>query len=516
MDLHELDSANKFLDSQRAFIFSPRVYSALEGGYGSGKTRALCMKAIILCAAIPGNVGLIGRFNATDLEDSTMKEFWDACPPSWIKHYAKARKIVTFRNGSQILFRHLSDPNPKKVHIRSLNLGFFAIDQAEEVPESVWNELTGRLRLARVPRRFGFLAANPQGKDWIFQRFFQPAFNSPLALNPFANAYDHGNYFGVAVKSEENKKSNGGFVDDDVFERWRNEWPAEMVARFLDCSFADFSGKIYKEYGLDTIHNIESFPVPSHWETLVTIDVGGDAPWSVGIWRIDERGDMIRTSEFYKPTVNTMEVANYIKSHSNWSSPNFTAVIDPENKLAMLELSEYGIYCRPARKGRNSVKPGILKTAGYFHVNPVLTLPQWYLDTQPADRIARFKDRGAPRIFAFSKLCPNWCREHDNYHWDDKHPGQPKKEDDHSCDETRYGCDLRPQPSELKQAEPAKLTALKAIQPAAYDEWKAFDERMKRRQAMKSGMGNWAELGADSTEGRNNMQPLDTRYDWSE
>lgn len=517
MDVHQLEEkSGSLLTSQETFIYSDALYSVIDGGWGSGKSHALVTKGLILSAAIPGNVGLIGRFNSTDLEDSTMALFFDVCPPSWIKKYNKTRKILTFHNNSQILFRHINDPNPKRKHITSTNLGWFAVDQMEEIEEEHWNTLTGRLRLPRAPKRFGFGAANPNGKDWIYKKFYASV--PPERLSEFATKYRNGVKLGVAVRSEENKKSNGGFVDDDYFENLRNEMPREWVARFLDCSFEDFSGKIYKEYVLDSVHNIDPFPIPAHWETYVGIDVGGDAPWSVGIWRIDEQGNMIRTKEMYKPTVLSSEVASFIKSSADWKNQHFTPVIDPENKLAMLELAEYDIYCRPARKGQGSVKPGIIKQGGYMHVNPTVQLPQWYRDTQPAPQIAKFEKAGSPRMFSF-KTCTHWRREHDEYHWDDRRPGHPKKENDHTCDETRYVCDLRPQPSELKHEENPQLAKLKVLQPAAYDEWKAFDARMEARRNRKGGKGMLLELGSDSNEHFSDVQRNDElrgRFDWGE
>src|SRR5579859_4084062 len=166
-DIQEL--ALRTLKSQYEYIFSPRQYAALDGGWGSGKTHAMCLKGLVLSYAFPGNMGVIGRYNATDLLDTTMTSFFEVCPKSWIKSFNKQRKWVTLKNGSQIVFRHLSDPNPKRSHIAGMNLGWLGIDQAEECGLEHWNTLCGRLRRPAAKKRFGFLAANPNGKDWIYK-----------------------------------------------------------------------------------------------------------------------------------------------------------------------------------------------------------------------------------------------------------------------------------------------------------------------------------------------------------
>src|SRR6185437_12520623 len=112
------------------------------------------------------------------------------------------------------------------------------------------------------------------------------------------------NRLGIAVRSEVNRKSRGGFVDDSYFDNMRRTYSTEWISRWLDCSFDDFSGKIYKEYDLDSVHNIDSFTIPSYWPHVVSIDVGGDAPWCVLDEVVDDYSNMIVTKEFYKPSVN--------------------------------------------------------------------------------------------------------------------------------------------------------------------------------------------------------------------
>lgn len=474
----------KFLKSQNEFVFAPYQYSAIDGGWGSGKTQAMCYKALILSHVYPGNLGVIGRFNATDLQDSTMVNFFEVCPRSWIKSYNKSRKWLTFHNGSQIAFRHLNDPNPRRSHIAGMNLGWFGIDQAEECGEEHWHALCGRLRRPEARKKFGFLAANPNGKDWIYEMFFSEP--PTHRIGEFAVGYAKGDKLGIAVRSEENKKSNGGFVDDAYYDGLRQNMPPEWVARFLDCSFEDFSGKIYKEFTLDSIHNVEPFEIPAHWGTCVGIDVGGDSPWGIPVGRIDEIGNIVWTHEFYEHTVNSRTVVDWIKNTTpQWNGPDNLYVIDPENKLAMLELGEAGLYCRPAHKGQNSVRPGIIRCGGYLHVNSTLPLPGWYTDTQSQHRLLKFAKRGSPRMFFFSSL-KHMRKEMDTYHWDPDKPNKPKKEHDHLVDAMRYVVMQRPHPSTLKRVD-AKREALRRVDPGTASMWDSYDKRVEARIKRKQG-----------------------------
>lgn len=477
------------LPSQREFIFSPEPYAVSMGGWGTGKSYALCVKGVILSAAYPGNVGLIGRFHATDLKDSTIPMFFEVCPPSWIKDYRKSRNLVVLKNNSVILFRHIHDPNPKRRHITSTNLGWFGVDQIEEIEPQHWNTLIGRLRLPRAKRRFGFGTGNPNGKDWIYDMFFRDF--RPFNPDEYMQAYRYGSRLGVATRSEENKKSNGGFVDDDYYDSLREQMPREWVARYLDCSFDDFSGKIFTEYTPASIHNIEPFDIPSHWRKIVSIDVGGSHPWAVLAHAVDERRNVVTYKELHVPGITTSVVANWIKNNLPWQSCQY--VIDPENKVVAIELQqEHRIAALPAIK---KVVPGILKVGGYMHVKTAKPLPDWYEDTQPLHLQQQWINHGSPSWFIMKSRCPETSRQLDRYVWDPEKVGKPVKKDDDGPDSLRYGIWLLPQAA-AAQVVNYKRERLRTIDPGAAKEWDYLDKRIAARDRRKR-MGYLSEIGVD-------------------
>lgn len=514
----------KLLPSQRTFIFAPEMLSVIAGGFASGKSKALSIKGLILSAVFPGNVGMVGRYHASDLEDTTMAVFMDTVPPSWIRsyrHHNRGSATLTLRNGSQVLFRHIHDASAKsatKTRRLGANLGWWAIDQMEECEQAHHDAMISRLRLPRVPKRFGFAAINPNGHDWIFKKYF-PGYHPFRSGEYFQTLHSNGR-LGIAVNSEENRKSNGGFVDDDYFDAMLREYGPEWVARYVHCSFEDFSGKIYKEYsaGLDdpewaSVHNIEPFPIPSHWQFRIGIDVGGDCPWAVIPHFIDEWGNLIVVPGFHETTVVTREVANWIKTNTPWDSSGrmLPPVIDWENKLAMLELAnDHDIHCQPAQK---AVKAGLLKTAGYFHVNKDVPLPPWYKETQPRERYQKFREKGSPRIFVFNTAV-TWRRDHDAYAWDENKKGEPKKtatERFDTCDATRYVVMTCPNASELPAAADTHYV-LRQSDPISAREWDEMDKR--RLDRMNRGRGAGAIKEADMEE-IIQFGYQDRGYDWA-
>jgi Phage terminase large subunit len=503
--IYELQERNgKLLASQKLFLGAPEAQSIIAGGFASGKTRIACTKGLILSAIFPGNRGMISRYHATDLEDSTMPSFFEVCPPSWIRSFNKQAKRLVLRNGSEIIFRHLHDPKAATRSRRvGADLGWAMIDQVEECELAHWNTMLSRVRKATVPKHFLFATMNPAGHDDYYKLFFE-GIEEDLANLPVGRFYAirrRGSRFGIAVRSEENRISNGGFVADAYFDELLRSYDRPWLNRYVYCSFEDFAGQIYREFNLSSVHNVRPFTIPAHWPTIVPIDVGGDVPWGIPIGRIDDFGNVVWTHEFYLPSVNSREVANWIKSNCAWADSNTTFIIDPENKLAMLELSDYGIHCQPAAK---KVHHGLLRVGGYMHVRPNIELPSWYLQTQGEDQISKFKDRGSPRTFVFNSLT-NLRQELVEYKWDLNRPNHPVKTKDHLCDAVRYALVTRPEAGRLPTED--KFKELRLVDPGAAREWEAFDRRVQARKDLKNGRLSCVEENADYIGEHQSPQP---------
>lgn len=495
--------AGKFLPYQWNFIFAPEQEVVLASGFGSGKSHACTYKGLVLSKIFPGNRGLIGRFHGSDLDDSVIPLFFEICPPTWIRHYNKQKNIVTLKNNSQILFRHIHDPGASGTKSRRVgaNLGWFFIDQLEECQEAHWNGMLGRLRLPAAKRRFAFGTMNPNGHDWIYRRFFRGVGKLPVDRHVEIREE---NRLGIAVVSEVNRKSRGGFVDDSYFDSLLRTYTADWIARWVYCSFDDFSGKIYKEYELGSVHNVEPFPIPSYWPHIVSIDVGGQHPWAILDNVVDDHGNTITIQEFFKSSVNINEISAWIKNHTPWSDAKTTFVIDWENRQAAIELQEHGIVCRPAMK---KVQAGILRVGGYLHVDKEIPLPKWYYETQTKTMIEKFESGGSPRDFVFAENCPNYCRQMDAYIWDPNNPAKPKKENDDCCDSKRYALAQRPEAAELPKID--KYRKLRETDPLAAREWEQFDRRVAARQMVNSG-GALLEMDSEGThrEGEPEMEEV--------
>lgn len=156
------------LPKQNRFHLSEAKFRLYIGAWRAGKSYAGCYEAYKQSFLYPGNVGLIGRKDFTDLRDTTMKTFFEVVPEDFIRSYNKTEHHVVFKNGSEIYFRELKDGKG----LGSLNLGWFYVDEAEEIEETIFERLKGRLSLAKTKRQCGWLTSNPPNEDhWLYKQF---------------------------------------------------------------------------------------------------------------------------------------------------------------------------------------------------------------------------------------------------------------------------------------------------------------------------------------------------------
>ena len=147
----------------------------LNGGMGSGKTEPMIMRTIYECINQPDNYFLMGRETYQEIYDVLLKDFLDICPPNLIKEFRRSpHPTITLntidpKKTSTIIFRNLDKLS--EAEIKGLNLGGFAIDQAERVSEDVVKGLMMRLRRKNIKYRV-FFTKNPF-LDWIYRKINQ-------------------------------------------------------------------------------------------------------------------------------------------------------------------------------------------------------------------------------------------------------------------------------------------------------------------------------------------------------
>ncbi len=177
MDYTLLKSQREFLEIPHKYTLDVAVY---QGGYGSGKTFAGSLLGILLCIKFPGIRGLVGAQTYTLVRDTTLQSYFEHLDNIGFKEgadycWSSSLQKLSFKNGSEVLFRHFDEPNK----LKSLNLGFVEIEEMSDIPYETFKMLLGRMRQRKKKswknftyRIFGH--TNPEmQRGWVYKVFVE-------------------------------------------------------------------------------------------------------------------------------------------------------------------------------------------------------------------------------------------------------------------------------------------------------------------------------------------------------
>jgi hypothetical protein len=466
----------KPLPKQAEFHALSKKYRFFVGGWGNGKTSCGCAEGLMLALEYPGCTGLIARKTRPELKATTQDTFFkggggDAdkgdftgCPQEIIKTFNKTEAKLTLINGSVIHFWPLDDPDK----LTNLNLGWFLIDQGEEVPEEMFQMLQGRLRQANAPR-CGIVLANPEGHNWFWDR----CVNRPELF------LDHGM---IHAKTRDNPNLPKDYIES--LERMPKAW----VDRFMEGSFDVFSGQIWPEFD-PAIHVIKPFPIPSHWEVYEGIDHGRRKPTAV-LWAVaDELGNIFIVDEHHEAgQLVGYHAKKILEIRVNYKPPAYTvldasaAQQDPNTGRSVIdEYWDHGIVTIPSDR---HVPARINRIAEWLmldpnHANPITN---------------ELSETGNPHLYIFAN-CVTLIDHIQQYKWKRKPPQQeedakdkPLEKDDDDVDALGYILMTRPNPT-------AALIKEKVMSPADVY-WARVRARMDEKGGTRGGRAH-SMLGAE-------------------
>lgn len=249
----------ELLPAQKEFLLNvgnyPRDIALYQGGYGSGKTFCGSLLGILFCLKYPGVTGLVGAQTYTLLRDTTLKQYFEHLDNMGFRagyhyDYQKSEEILKFKNGSEILFRHLQEPNK----LKSLNLAFVELEEMSDTPESTFKMLISRLRQNIKPewRKKGFKYrlfghTNPESsKGWIYKYFVEEKPD---------------NYRLIQAPTTQNK-----FLEPDYVESMKELYDEEYYRINVLGEFGDYtSGLVVKNFTNDNIKELHYQPdLPLH------------------------------------------------------------------------------------------------------------------------------------------------------------------------------------------------------------------------------------------------------------
>jgi len=318
------------LDKQAQFHQSDARYRLYIGAWRAGKTFAGCQEAYKHSWLYPGNVGVIFRKDFTDLRDTTMKTMLEVIPPEDIKLFNKSEHKLVTQSGSEIYFRHLKDG----LKLGSLSLGWFFIDEAEEVTEEVFNYLQGRISLKNTACK-GWLVSNPPNTDhWIYKRFE----NNP--------DLDYATFHASTYENKDNLPDSYITSLEKMPESWRKKY-LEGQYGFTPDGDPFYQGFIESLHSRDLSYNTEKV-IYRAW------DYGFRHPFC-SFHQIDSKGRWLVLKEVMGENLTIDRFGYYIKTlcsecfprmqFEDFGDPAGLQKSDKSEKTSVEILASMGIYC---------------------------------------------------------------------------------------------------------------------------------------------------------------------------
>ena len=417
------------------------------GGFGSGKSYIGSQAVIRHAMMNPRGRTLIARQTLVDLKATTLKTFFEVCDPRLIAKYSRTENLITMINGHEIYTWGLDDIEK----LKSLEIGFFWIDEVNEVAELTFNVLKGRLRNLHHKTRKGILTSNSEGKNWTYKQF--------ILGKGIKTKEDLNKYWTIKAPSDENT-----YLPEDYLSVL-NSYTGDLYDRYVRASFDVFEGQIFPDFHR-LIHVVKPFAIPDTWKRVGGIDHGERNPTTFMWAAISPSGDIYIYREYVlsgegvdKHVENVYDLNNKDKLEYIVIDPSVKSVRGTSGRKVDTEWKEewnkvFG-SSMPLRYANNDVNAGIARMHKYFRIDPNRFHPIT-------------KKQGAPRLFYFDN-CTVLADETENYRWKKISPTsendpeeKPRKKDDHCLDAVRYILMSRP---DITQASVRRTEAKKDKDP---------------------------------------------------
>lgn len=240
--MSEIDFENyKPTDRQLIAHQAKEMFKLYGGAMGGGKSVWLCADGIQLSLDFPSNRGYLCRKTFKDFKKTTLVTLLDMLPSKIIKNYNKTDGEILLVNKSLIICGDLE----KTDKLKSLNLGWFGIDEASETTDDIFKMLRTRLRL-NIPgiRYHGLLASNPE-PGWLKERF----------VDPQNNGQPRADHIYIRSLPTDNPYLPNGYIEGLV-----QDLPPLWRTKYLDGSWDVFDSQIFRPEWIkpsDNLHSIE-------------------------------------------------------------------------------------------------------------------------------------------------------------------------------------------------------------------------------------------------------------------
>lgn len=425
---------------------------AFGGSRGGGKSFAVREKSIILCAKWAGIRCMIVRKTYPELVANhvdPMKTMLKVGAPGSIAKYNSAEKEMRFMNGSKILFRYCN-AEADVDRYQGTEVDVLFLDEATQLSESQIKKLTACVRGTNgFPKRI-YYTCNPGGQSHGFiKRLFIDG--------KYEEGEDASEYSFIQSSLFDNKvlmQTNPDYLKqlEALPPKLRDAWLYGRWDVFQGAYFEEFRDKpdieMIEKAGITAeqallehrwTHVIKPFDIPKDWKIYRSYDWGYGKPFSCGWWAQDYEGCLYRIIELYGCTQTPNEgirwsnkqqfdkIAEIEREHPWLKGKRIQGVADPsiwDGSHGISAAEEAEKHCLWFEPGVNDRIPG------------------WM---QVRERL-KFDENGYAMMYFFD-TCKAAIRTMPLMMYDEhKVEDLDTSLEDHSEDEIRYMCMMRPIP----------------------------------------------------------------------
>ena len=469
------------------FLDCTKKVQVLAGGFGNGKTAAVCVKAIRLCQEYPGCNGLIARATYPKLNDTIRKEFYKWVPQNSVQRWpTKDDNTLVFKNGSTVNFRYIAQKGRQSVegittsNLLSATYDWVIVDQMEdpEITHKDYLDLLGRLRgstpykgndpkMPMTGPRWIMLTANPTA-NWFYKQLIKPyhrykatglveenLVHDPETLEPLIQVFEGSTY------------ENAHNLDGDFIKTLEASYKGQMKSRFLMGEWAAYEGLVYPDFSATT-HMIprsdmeqmllEVSREKNTYDNAECFDFGITSPSCYLLGFIDSVGRVFIIDGFYRAHMSLDEIGEKIielrgkyffgMNYDNpiWADPAIfkrtmvQGVGKGTDTIARILRDRYDFYIKP---GQNDVLGGITKVSEYL-------IPREGMHYKEDEKVGPMVYFANDLTFIEDEMVAYFWKSDTNGDRTD----QPRDKDDHAMDALKYLVSRLPEASSLNFRRP--------------------------------------------------------------
>lgn len=341
----------------------------LLGGVGSGKTLISCLKMIALLDQYPGSRGVIVRQIGKQLRRTTMATLFKLLPPAAYDEKRGGRRndnegFVQLCNGSELLFMPL-DKSDSLNALKSLELNFGYVDQAEEISAEAWDTLderigrwSGATMRGGWPKNWPWRATNPDGSlgepippEYLFATAYSPGYDHWLTSRFWSEGSEREKYRKLGYQVFYASTRDNNFLTERYVSKLLARGP-EYVRRYVDA--LDWGANEGAIFTIDEQSVVEPTPellgeIRRMMKLHRVYDHGEVSPAACVWFATDAYGNIFAYRDYraIAPTVSQHRRNIFELSKGDW--------IGGEPKRYVTQLADPVIFGKTRGKGVNAV-----------------------------------------------------------------------------------------------------------------------------------------------------------------